>query len=88
MSKKPAPVAVTLPDIEPEIEPVAAPDGLTIPPPPPVGALPMPSDDVLMTYSISEATWLGVNNPAAFERWRELQRPKARVRPALPSRAE
>lgn len=46
------------------------------PPPydPPEGPIPnVPlSDEVLMSYNLSEATWLGANNPEAFARWMEL----------------
>lgn len=44
----------------------------------------VPSDELLMTYNFSEATWLGVHNPPAFLRWQELMTPPPPIPPEPP----
>ena len=55
-------------DVEDEMEAEGKPAPAEEPAPEPK----VPSDELLMTYNFSEATWLGVHNPPAFLRWQEL----------------
>lgn len=87
MAKKPSSASIA-PDVEIDLDlqDDAAQDGVSneepvaLAPMVPVAEFPTPSDEVLLRYNQNEATWLAVNNPAAFARWQELMNPTPRSR--------